>query len=100
MRELILTPEAFEDLRTASRWYEQQRTGLSAAFQGAIGAALAHIQRSPRAFREIVAPFRRTIVKRYPYDIYYEFDDSRVLVVLIFHTARNPDEVLRRLGRH
>ena len=47
MRELILTPEAFEDLREACRWYEQ-----------------------------------------------------RVLVVLIFHTARNPQEITRRLGNH
>ena len=47
MRELILTPEAFEDLREACRWYEQ-----------------------------------------------------RVLVVLILHTARNPQEITRRLGNH
>lgn len=100
MYELVLTPEAFDDLRAARIWYEEQRSGLGAAFERSIEATLMRVLRLPESFPEMTAPFRRAIVKRYPYDVYYEFDARRVVVVLIFHTARDPKTVLARLRRH
>lgn len=100
MRELILTPQAFDDLRAARLWYEEQRSGLGAAFERSIEAAFMRVLRLPESFPEMTSPFRRAIVKRFPYDVYYEFDARRVLIVLIFHSARDPKTVLARLRRH
>lgn len=98
MRELVLAPEAFDDLRAACRWYEERRGGLGAAFERAVEAVFTRIQRSPHSSPEVAAPFRRAIVRHFPYDIYYSFDERQVLVVLVFHTARDPQTMLRRLG--
>ena len=100
MRALVLTPEAFDDLRVASRWYEERRRGLGATFEQAIDAALMRMQRVPLSFPAVDESFRRAIVKRFPYDIYFSFDDQRVLVVLVIHTARDPKVILERLRRH
>lgn len=100
MRELVLAPEAFDDLRSARRWYEARREGLGAAFEQAVEAVLTRVQRTPDSGREVAPGFRRAIVRRFPYDLYYSFDERRVLVLLIFHTARDPAAILRRLGKH
>ena len=100
MRTLVLTPEAFNDLRAATRWYEEQRSGLGATFEQAIDAALMRLQRVPLSFPAVAEPFRSAVVKRFPYDIYFSVDDQRVLVVLFIHTARDPKVILERLRRH
>lgn len=97
MRELVLTPEAFDDLHSAYRWYEEKRPGLGADFERVVEATLTRIQRMPAGSPEVAPPFRRAVVRRYPYDIYYTFDEQQVLVVLIFHTARDPAASLARL---
>jgi plasmid stabilization system protein ParE len=100
MRALVLTPEAFDDLRTARRWYEEQHAGLGAAFELAIEATLTRIQRMPTGFPEVAPPLRRAIIRRYPYDVYYEFNDREIVVVLVFHTAQNPARLLQRLRKN
>lgn len=99
MRDLILTPEAFDDLRAACRWYEEQRSGLGVAFERAVEACLLRVQRAPESCPEIAPPFRRAIVRRYPYDVYYSLDDARVLIVSVVHHARNPAVAKSRLSR-
>jgi len=99
MRDLVLTPEAFDDLHAACHWYEEQRSGLGLAFERAIEACLLRMQRMPESCPEVAPPFRRAIVRRYPYDAYYSVDDARVLVVMIVHHSRNPAVAMRRLKR-
>jgi toxin ParE1/3/4 len=98
--EIKLTPEAFDDLRSAWHWYEQQRSGLGSAFERSIDATLSRIQRLPLSCPVVLEPFRRAAVRRFPYDVYYEVAAGSVLVVLVFHTARDPASALARLRQH
>ena len=100
MRELVFIAEAFDDLRSARRWYEERRAGLGAAFERAVEAALERVRRMPQSGAEVAPPFRRMIVRRFPYDVYFEFDERRILVVLLFHNSRDPAVALSRLGKH
>ena len=100
MRTLVLTPGAFDDLSVATRWYEEKRSGLGATFEQAIDAVLMRLQRVPLSFPAFEEGFRRAVVKRFPYDIYFSNDDQRVLVVLVIHTARDPKAILERLRQH
>ena len=49
MRALVLTPRAFDDIRSASRWYDNQRGGLGLAFnaQRVIVVLVFHNSRDP-----------------------------------------------------
>lgn len=51
----------------------------------------------PTSFPEVEPPFRRAIVRRYPYDVYYQIDDREIVIVLVFHTAQSPLRALHRL---
>lgn len=95
-RRLIFTPEAFEDVRAAYLWYEQRREGLGAAFELALEATLSRVQRRPEAHPMVLPPFRRAVVRRFPYEVFFRTADD-ILVVMVFHTAQDPARARIRL---
>ena len=97
MRRLI-TPEASADVKAAYRWYESQHRGLGREFRLSVEAATSYLQRSPERFRIAAAPFHRALVRRFPFEIFYEYDDARVVVHLVFHTSQDPEKWRERLG--
>jgi plasmid stabilization system protein ParE len=97
MRELAFTPEAYDDIRIARNWYERRRRGLGAAFERALEATLARIARTPDASPLVAPPCRLAIVRRYPYEVFYLFDERQALIVLVLHTARDPKHITARL---
>jgi plasmid stabilization system protein ParE len=99
-RRLILTPEAFDDIRAARSWYEQRREGLGAAFDLALEATLMRLQRMPEAHPLVAPPFRRAVVRRFPYEVFYRLDADTAVIVLVFHTAQDPTRALSRLRQH
>jgi plasmid stabilization system protein ParE len=100
MRRLFVTPEARQDLREAKRWYEQQREGLGAAFQHAAESIFSQFQSRPLSFPPLVKPFHRASLHRYPYQALYRFNDEMVLIVMLFHTSRDPATAFARLRAH
>ncbi len=70
---------------------------LETAFRTRPRSLFLRVQRLPESCPEVAPPFRRTIVRRYPSNI-YSGDDARVLVVIVHH-SRNPAVAMRRLKR-
>ncbi|HEY0857606.1 MAG TPA: type II toxin-antitoxin system RelE/ParE family toxin [Albitalea sp.] len=97
MRSLAFTPQAVDDLRNARRWYDEQRHGLGLEFESAVEAVLYRALNMPQSFPQALPGVRRAAVRRFPYDAYYRFDDHRLVVVLLFHTAQHPDKAMARL---
>lgn len=83
MRRLILTPKALADIREARRWYERQRKGLGQTFERSVEGVLQY-----------------ALIPRYPYRILFSVDPDSIVVVLIIHTARDPEVALNRLRSH
>ena len=88
--KLSIAPEATLDLDEAYGWYECQRTGLGEEFLGCVDACVQAICRMPELHAKVYAGFRRALVRRFPYAIFYECTDGTVTVYGIFHTARDP----------
>ena len=42
--------------------------------------------------------YRRGLVRRFPYAVFYDYDGTSVTVYTIFHTSQNPDKWRERLG--
>ncbi len=99
LKRLIVAPEAFEDLRLARQWYESRRLGLGAAFDLAIEATLSRIPRLPQSYPIALPPFRRVVVRRFPYEVFYR-DSDDIVIVQVIHTAQNPERILARLRSH
>ena len=98
MRRLIVSREAGAEIKSTYRWYEAQQSGLGAEFRMAVAAATSQIQRAPERFRVASDHFRRILVHRFPFEVFYEFDDERVIVHLVFHTSQDPAKWRARLG--
>jgi ParE toxin of type II toxin-antitoxin system, parDE len=76
MRVRLLV-EAEAEAREASRWYDQQRSGLGQDFLDALAHTLEAIERSPRAFAPVQSAdpnreVRRCRLRRFPHVLYYE----------------------------
>jgi len=95
--ELIVAPEAEQDLTEAYAWYQQQRPGLGEEFLTCVDAAIASIVRSPEARGLIHLNYRRALVRRFPYAVFYEYLGEAVTIYGIFHGARDPQKWRTRL---
>ena len=95
--ELVIAPEAEHDLANAYDWYETQRVGLGEEFLGSVDAAMQGIQRRPLLHAMVHEEFRRKLVRRFPYAIFYDVLDDCVTVYCVCHTSRDPEKWRQRL---
>jgi plasmid stabilization system protein ParE len=76
--ELIIRPEAEEDMNQSYLWYEERREGLGAEFLLSVEATLESISRFPEMYPKIYKHVRRALLRRFPFGIFY-FLTSRTL---------------------
>lgn len=87
------------ELRTAARWYEDQRPGLGVEFAGAVDAVLARIGETPEQFPVWISNrrFHRAVLARFPYALFFYVLAEEPVVVAIAHTRRRPGYRLSRV---
>ena len=95
--DLILAPEAELDVIEAYAWYEDRRAGLGEEFLNSVDACMESIRRQPAIYAVVHETYRRALVRRFPYAIFFESSDARITVYAVSHTARDPRAWHRRL---
>lgn len=65
--ELIIAPEAQQDVDDAYTWYEDRRFGLGEEFLGCVDACIQAICRTPELYMKVHEEYRRASVRRFPY---------------------------------
>lgn len=95
---LVVTPEAEKDIAAAYDWYEQCRYGLGEEYLNCVDACIERIRRSPEIHAIAYQDFRRALVRRFPFAVFYEYDGETLIVCCVFHTAQNPSKWRDRLG--
>jgi plasmid stabilization system protein ParE len=95
--KLIVAPEAEQDLAEAYAWYDSQRSGLGEEFLTSVDACIQAICRTPEMHRQVHENYRRGLVRRFPYAVFYEYANDAVTVYCIFHTSRDPKKWRQRL---
>jgi len=96
---LVFRRKVGRDLAAAYGWYEEQRPGLGERFLTAVEASFETIEKFPDMFAQIHRDVRRAIVSRFPYAVFYRVETSRVVVLAVQHTARNPTSWPRARGK-
>jgi plasmid stabilization system protein ParE len=96
--ELVIAPEAERDIAEAYAWYEARRSGLGEEFLSSVDACIQAICRTPQMHATIHQHFRRGLVRRFPYAVFYEHDGDTVIVYCVVHTAQNPNKWRERLS--
>lgn len=88
---VILSPDAKGQVRAATRWYVRKELSLSRRFSEALNETLDRIAENPYQFLVVHGPFRRALMKRFPYSIYFKTSTRSVYVVRVVHQRRlNP----------
>jgi len=96
--ELIIAPEAEQDLAEAYGWYEARRIGLGEEFVSSVDACIEAIRRTPEMHALVHDIYRRGLMRRFPYAVFYEYVEGTVTVYSVFHTSRDPDKWRQRLS--
>lgn len=95
--KVIFAPEVRRDIDQAYRWYEDRRRGLGEEFLDRVDASIQTVCRTPELYGKVYAEYRRVLVKRFPYSIFYGFSGDTITFYGVFHTSRDPQKWKRRL---
>jgi len=87
---VVWLPEADADLKEARAWYDNVRLELGERFAYAVEATVEAISEGPLQFPVVYRKLRRAGVRRFPYGIFFEVQESRVVVTACFHGRRDP----------
>jgi plasmid stabilization system protein ParE len=96
-RRLIVRPEAEAEMADAFDWYEDRVPGLGSQFLLCVDAVFSAILRSPQQFPRVHRVVRRSLTRRFPYEVFFVEDDERVVVLSVFHAKRNPKRWQERI---
>jgi plasmid stabilization system protein ParE len=90
---LRFLPEVEEDVISGFVWYEGKSLGLGEEFLRIFYACASELPRNPLLYPKVYNEFRRRLLRRFPYAIYYIVQDFQVVVFGLFHCARDPRTV-------
>lgn len=94
---LQFLPEVEEDVINGYAWYEAKSRGLGEDFFRMFYASANELSSNPLLYPKVYQDFRRRLIRRFPYAVYFTIDDDRVIVFGLFHCARNPGAVKTKL---
>jgi plasmid stabilization system protein ParE len=96
---LIVTARARRHLAKARDRCERDRPGRGVKFLAHADKCFTGIRRVRGAGRPFHGPYRQKPVPRFPYIVVFRYEPSidTAIVVAVFHTSRDPDDLLRRL---
>jgi hypothetical protein len=90
---LHFLPEVEEDVISGYIWYEAKSRGLGEEFLRMFYASTNEISWNPSLYPKVYHDFRRRLLRRFPYAIYFTIENDRIIVFGLFHCARNPQAV-------
>lgn len=74
----------------AARWYESRQPGVGLKFTEAVETILQKIATAPERYPLVANDVREAIVQRFPFSIFFALRSNRVVVLSVFHQARDP----------
>jgi len=94
---LRFLPEVEDDAISGYSWYETKSPGLGEEFLRMFYACAGDIPRNPLLYPKVHNEFRRCLLRRFPYAVYFIINNEQVIVTGLFHGARDPRAVASML---
>ena len=85
MRIVVVHRAAANDAKSAAVWYEAERSGLGIQFLLELDAAIERATNNPLSYECRFKNFRRVLMRRFPYAVYFLVDSEAVRVVAVLH---------------
>ncbi len=87
---LRYTRRAKHDVEFAFEWYEKQRRGLGFEFLDCIEIAIKGILTFPEMHQLCHSNFRRCVIRRFPFSIFYTIEDKEIVIHSVFDNRQDP----------
>ena len=91
MRGYEFTERAARDFANAREWYDQRSVSLGRRFVEDVVLAIRAARERPESFPIVRNGIRANRCKKFPYRVYFETLNDRIVLLAIYHTARNPE---------
>jgi hypothetical protein len=91
-------PEVEEDLFAGFSWYEDKARGLGEEFLRIFYASSNYLTRNALIYKKVYGDFCRLLLRRFPYAIYFLIDNNEVIILGLFHCARDPRTIKNKLS--
>jgi len=95
-RRVVIRPEAAADIRAARRWYRSISPELADGFLTELRRSIDSAVERPQMFPVVYRTFRRVLLHRFPYGLFFDPGEERIIVVAVLHHARNPGVIRNR----
>ena len=86
---LLVRPKAESDLQAARDWYDLKSPGLGDRFLDEVASALGELALRPEMPRPYFLSFRRVLLRRFPYKIFYQLIGPRVVIFRVLHAKQS-----------
>ena len=83
-------PEASEELIISSKFYETRVVGLGDEFLNEIDRILQVLVDTPFLGVELENPFRRAVLRRFPFSLIYTTEEKSLWVIAVAHHRLRP----------
>jgi hypothetical protein len=93
----FLHPDFERELTDAAVWYEDTLQGLGIDFTMSVKQGLHLIERNPFLFPVVYKNYRRFLVKKFPYKVYYELVGEVLVVYALVHHKKDTHSGRKRL---
>ena len=93
---LLVRPRAEQDLAKARDWYEAQVLGLGRDFLSETAKVMELLATDPERPPVYYRGFRRVLLRRFPYKVFYRVEGERVIVFRVLHGRRDHPRWLNR----
>jgi plasmid stabilization system protein ParE len=87
---VVLRDEAQAEFDEAFDYYEGHHPGLGVAFAERVQEVFDRLSANPLLHAIVFADIRKAMVARFPYSIFYRAEGTRVEVLDVFHSRRDP----------
>src|SRR5579859_3293393 len=92
MKPVQFVREARAELDASMAYYDQQRDGLGLELLAEVEKVVERIGINPKLHSIYKStPCRKTVVRRFPFNVFYQELDEVVWIVAVAHTKRRPD---------
>ena len=89
---LRYTDRSKDDIDLAFAWYEKQRRGLGFEFLDCVEVSLNNIQSFPEMYEKNYSHFRRCVVRRFPFSVFYTIEGNEIVIHSVFDNRQDPEK--------
>ena len=94
---LILLFQADLDIQVAFARYEDYQLGRGQVFMRQLDAAFTLLREHPDIAPVDAGPYRRMLIRDFPYGIFYQTQPTRIVVSAILNLKQNPQSIRQKL---